>query len=77
MVFVTFDRHGFGFYGLNLPYSVWIGGITGGLVAVTALTEIEKRTPYRGQLENGLTGSAIIIGALVNYALWNAVEEVR
>ena len=77
MTLITFNRNGFGFYGFNLPYSVWIGGITGAIVGYTALDEVEKRTPYKGQLGNGLLWTATITGGLINYALWNAVEEVR
>lgn len=77
MTLITFNRNGFGFYGFNLPYSVWIGGATGAIVGHTALTEAAKRTPYNWQLDNTLLWTATITGAVINYALWNAVKDVR
>ena len=77
MTLITFNRNGFGFYGFNLPYSVWIGGLTGGFVAYGALEQAAKRTPYNWQLDNTLLWTATISGAVINYALWNTVEEVR
>ncbi len=74
---ITFNRHGLGFYGFNLPYSIWVGGITGAVVGYTALEQAAKRTPYNWQLDNTLLWTATISGGVINYLLWNAVEEVR
>jgi hypothetical protein len=74
MVLLTSDSGGLGVYGFNLPWSVWIGGLTGLVVVGSIVNKIEKETFYHGQFNTGIALTAIIGGALVNYVLWNAVE---